>query len=102
MTAERQIAEPRLETINGRRTLTDAECAGLPMTQDEVEAVNAVGACDIRAYDHSTCKLGTKGCSSWHEPVPTLEQVLDRLHAAGVEIGVNCDPVPMMRKAGAL
>lgn len=106
----RQIEEPRrVEVAAARRPanptgakLVDADCAGRPLTQTEVEAINDVGACDVRAYDHSTCKLGTKGCSSWHEPVTTIEQVFDKLAAAGVEIGVNCDPVSVLRKAGAL
>ena len=45
--------------------------------------------CRIIAADQHTCRLGTKGCSSWHEGGPQIEDVLSRLHASGATVTVN-------------
>jgi hypothetical protein len=87
--------------------LIDAEFAPRPLTQAEVEAVNQAGAeaingCTVRNFVTRTCERGTKGCGLRHDYNPSLSQVFDKLHAAGVEVGVNCDPVPALRRAGAL
>lgn len=45
--------------------------------------------CEPRAFVTRTCERGFKGCDVLHERSYRIEDLLDKLAAAGVEITIN-------------
>lgn len=45
--------------------------------------------CQPRNFVTRTCERGCYGCDIRHDYNPTVEQILDKLAAAGVEISIN-------------
>lgn len=45
--------------------------------------------CQPRAFVTRTCERGVVGCDILHDHNPTLEQVFDKLHEAGVVVLIN-------------
>lgn len=57
-------------------------------------AAKPTTTCVARAFVSRTCERGVFGCDVMHDRDHSVEGVLDKLHAAGVEIVVNGEKAP--------
>jgi hypothetical protein len=55
---------------------------------------DAAHGCERKCFVTRRCERGTDGCDILHDYNPTIEQLLDKLHAAGVEVIVNTTEAP--------